>query len=209
MGSDAHKRLLDNLPDGTVPPELGEAIEEFRPGIENAIAAFIMGAVLIIVSIAGLFALANQIIDASGKLPFYAERGPAWLWIVLLTILALLGIAGGVFLLWLGKLLWSIAGVWICSGGICFVRSGKVDVVLREQVAHIEEHVSQKRFPLKYGLDQVAPMGKARSYEIELVTGRKFGVDGNSVRQIGRFGKLLEEWAKQQNVPWKILELNT
>ncbi|OWK46772.1 hypothetical protein FRUB_00471 [Fimbriiglobus ruber] len=37
-------------------------------------------------------------------------------------------------------------------------------------------------------------------------SGEKFGFDGNSVKSIRRFGKLLREQADRLSLPWEVVE---
>src|SRR5437870_11362501 len=81
-----------------VPAELGQPLEELRPGMENVVAGFILASLLLAAGLVALVGRSREVILIGGNLPLTAEKGLSWLVVGLWGLLGATGIVGGFFL---------------------------------------------------------------------------------------------------------------
>jgi hypothetical protein len=188
------------------PNSLGTPLETFRAGLENLVAGIIMGVFLIVGGIVGLFFLCREVVQHRGPIPLWVDKQFSWGSVAFFGAMALGVIIGGVVLIVWVRRLFSLR-VCLCPGGIYTVQRGVCQVFPWEQIMLIHEKVVQEHFPLAGLAKYAAPMGKSRSYVLYRTGGVQLALDGNSVRKIGRLGKLLREEAGKRNITWQVVEL--
>jgi hypothetical protein len=187
---------------------LGTPEEVFRPSLANLVAGYIIGALLAFGGAATVVAVLHQSVLGGKDMPLWPkDKEPSWFALGIFFLLGLGLLAGAWFLVNWVRGLFSFR-VLFCRDGFAQVYRDKVDTCRWDEVEHVEERVIQEHFPLKGPARHAVPMGKSRHYFVRRRDGVEFGFDGNSVKRIGRLGKLLQQHASEHDIPWEVVHLS-
>jgi hypothetical protein len=185
--------------------ELGGSTKEFRPGAANVVAGMVFVVGLIGGGLTGLFVLVRAIIQAGGNLPFHVEKGLGWTTAGLFVLVCLGAVAGGICLLIYVRCL-RAGCVYVCPRGLVCAQRDHATALPWDEVECVQEIITQDYLPLKGLAKYAAPMGKSRSYRVRRNDGIEEAFDGDSVRKIGKLGRVLREEASKRGIPWQVVE---
>lgn len=185
---------------------LGSRLAEFKPMLANVVAGFILGSLTLILATAIIrypLVVADQ---ADWNLPYWSSTGLNW----------------GAFALAMG------AGFAIGLVGIGFWRSarmlvgyrvivhengfhrrlkGRWEVVLWTDLYHVRETITHERPPiLEYPARLLLPKVASRSFTAYALDGGQYTFDGDDIRAIDGFGRLLRERAAMASLNWDVVE---
>jgi hypothetical protein len=196
-------------PDRTPTEAMGQRREVFRPMLGNIIAGFIISGLLVA---GGLAMIGGPTLKAAGRdwdLPNYDAHGLAWLWLVLFWVIGLGLVAAGVALARYAQgLISHRVEVW--TDGFQFWKRGSADEVRWTAVRLVRETIQYERPPILKGPAKlVLPKLASWSYSVIADTGTSYEFDGNSIKAIKQFGRLLRERAEANGVPWEQVEVHT
>ena len=138
--------------------EIGEIRREFKPALENVVAGFIIGLLLIGGGCAAVYFPVNGVIASRGNLPFWVEKGWCWGAVGLLGALGLGLIVGGVFLIrWMRSL--TSLRVKVGFHGLSVTRRDGTQVIAWPDIVSVQEtHLYEpmaSRGVAKYALPEV------------------------------------------------------
>ncbi|WP_143392782.1 hypothetical protein [Fimbriiglobus ruber] len=185
---------------------LGESIQVFKPMMGNIFAGFIISLLLLAGSAALVGFPLRSAYRQDWNLPLSHEKDFSWLLVGLYCMLSFVVGVLGVLLAWYcRKLLFFRVEVY--KNGFRCVSRGSTDDVRWADVTGIQETILYESPPiLKGAAKHLLPKVASSSYLVMTASGEKFGFDGNSVKSIRRFGKLLREQADRLSLPWEVVE---
>ena len=185
---------------------LGPRLESFRPAMSNVVAGAILGLLLVGGGLAILGFIGREVYLAGGNLPFYAKKGMCWLAVGLGSLCAVALIFGGGFLAWLVR--WRLAhDVEMYENGFRYRASKNSEEITWDAVASIRETILYERPPvLKGPAKLLLPKVASKSYTVITISGKEYRFDGNSIKQIQRFGEMLREQAQIAGLTWETVE---
>ncbi len=196
-----HSKSLNN--------SLGEKVETFKPMMGNIVAGFILG----LLSCGGAAIMFGFVIRAAFRknwnIPLIAEDGLSWLLFAAFLFGATALFVMGLAFMHLSRSLIGLR-VDIYANGIR-VRPQYImyEDIHWSEVSLIQETLSYKRPPiLTFPASLLLPKVSSVSYIIFASNGKQYAFDGNSVKAIRRFGRILRERATIASVKWESLESN-
>ena len=143
---------------------------------------------------------------ANWKLPFQVQRGWCWLAVGGLSATGLMLVTVGVGI---GVFAHGIMSsfVEICRDGFRFKWRTSAESVPWKLVTRIQETIFYERPPLlKWPASLLLPKFASASYLVFTATDKSYPFDGNSVREIKRFGEVLRRKAEELSVLWETVE---
>lgn len=182
---------------------LGRHIESFRPMMANLIAGVVFTLILIAAGGAALTALAWLAPWSDDDFDGSLDK---WMILVGWFAVGIGAIIGGIslarFTLQLSK-----REVDLYELGLrCADRNGSREITW-SRVREIRESIVYERLPILKGpANLLTPKISSRDYMLLLDDGSELQFDGNSVKRIGRFAKLLRERAKVAGVEWVVID---
>lgn len=186
--------------------EIGEIRGEFKPGLENIIAGFIIGLLLIGAGGAGVYFPVNGVIEARGNLPFWVEKGWCWGAVGLGLALAIGAIVGGVILiLWMRSL--TSLRVRVGAHGLSVTRKDETRVIAWPDIVSVLETHLYERPPILKGVAKYA-LAKVLSKFFALATkeGEPFRFDGNTIKGHVILADIIKKETDRRGVPWEVVE---
>jgi hypothetical protein len=186
-----------NTPDtspslGVLVQEFGGTREAFRPSIANLIAGVIIGLLLI----------GGGLAFISGFLYLYLRPEGNDLQTTLFGLaVGIVLIASGILFIYVMKRMFSYRLV-VCTRGFIRQVGRDTDCCQWEDIASVTEEVKTDHLPLQGVAKYAAPVGKSRSYTIRRKDGEEFLFDLDTIKRLGRFGKMVREEAEKRGIPW-------
>ena len=190
---------------------LGDLIEEFRP----AKASIVAGIIISIMLFAGeqpafVVEAIREAYLADWRLPLQNDFRWSWLEVGGVSAGGVALAVGGVFLVRYMRRLAS-RGVAVCENGFRYCSRGVVENVQWAQVSRVREEILPERGPTLGGpvklLIQIMVTSESVRYVVITQSGKRFEFDGNSIRAIERFRKLLLAQSIRHSFPWEYVQV--
>jgi hypothetical protein len=184
--------------------DIGAVRSEFKPALENTVAGFIIGLLMIGGGCAGICFLVNAVIQSGGNPPLWAEKGWCWGAVGILGALAVGLIAGGVFLVRWMRSLFSLR-VRVGLNGFSLIRKGETQVIAWSDIVSVEEtHLYE---PVASGLAKYAlPKVMSESFTLKLKDREPFTFDVNTIRGHLLLAQMIKRETDKRSIPWEIVE---
>lgn len=203
-------RPFEGTDDGTGSPpavvRLGERIASFKPGMSNVVAGSIISVLLLGGGLTLVGFIVREIYRSGGNLPVDTKKGMSWLAVGIGSLLGGGLVVGGVFLARYVRWLLSHE-VDLCEEGFRYRQGKGCEEIPWSGVASVRQIVLYQRPPLLKGPAKLLlPEMASKSYVVTTKDGKDFSFDGDSVKNIKRFGKLLREQVDRAGVPWEVVE---
>ncbi len=184
--------------------EIGEIRGEFKPGLENIVAGFIIGLLLIGAGGAGVYFPVNGVIESRGNLPFWVEKGWCWGAVGLLMALAIGAIVGGVVLiLWMRSLV--SLRVRVGSNGLSVTRKDQTRVIAWPDIVSVQETHLYERVA-RGVVGRALPRALSKTYTLNVSEGEPFHFDANSLREHVILAGMIKKETDRRGIPWEIVE---
>jgi hypothetical protein len=184
--------------------EIGAIRREFKPGLENIIAGFIIGLLLIGGGCAGLYFPVQGVIESRGNLPFWVEKGWCWGAVGLAAALGIGAIVGGVFLIrWMRSL--SSLRVKVGAHGLSVTQKDGTHVIAWPDIVSVQEtHLYERaaRGVAGYALPKIL----SKNFQLIIKEREPFCFDANSIREHVILAGMIKKETDQRNIPWEIVE---
>jgi hypothetical protein len=192
--------------EGVKAGSLGDRLQVFTPMMANTIAGFIISALLLVGGAAAICFPLRAAYVAGWDLPVNVNKGWSWLAVGLFCLIGTgLTVGGGVLATYCYGLISHRVEVW--TNGFRYCSRQSVEEVFWADIDRIRETVLYERPPILKGPAKLLlPKLTSISYTVMTVSGKEYGFDGNSVKSIKRFGKLLREQADRLSLPWETVE---
>jgi hypothetical protein len=188
------------------PAEIGRLRQEFKPGLENLIAGVIIGLLLIGGGCAIILFGAKEIFESRGRLPYWADKGPSWGAVLIMSAIAVGMIIGGTFLIRWMRSLWSLH-VYLGEKGFAVSQQHNLDLFIWNQIAQVTEtHVYERPPVLKGAAQFLLPKVKSKRYLVTRKDEKQFPFDGNAIRGHEMLAGLIKKQTDPVGVPWAIVE---
>jgi hypothetical protein len=185
---------------------LGDRLQDFRPMTATVIAGFILSVLLVAGGLAAIGFPLRSAVRAGGDLPFAAEKQMSWLVVGFLSLLGIGLTVGGAALAVFSRGLIS-RRVEVCVNGFRHCSRRSVEEVLWTDVALIRENIVYERYPILKGPAKLLlPKVASTSYWVITTGGKEYRFDGDSIKGIKRFGKILRQQADRLSLPWETVE---
>jgi Protein of unknown function (DUF3592) len=194
-----------------VPPviqvaDLGAKREVFSPRMANTVAGFIISALLVVGGTAAIGLPLREAYLADWNLPVYVKTGWCWLAIGVLAVVGVFLAAGGIVLMRFSKALLSHR-VELFANGFRFGPQDSAEVALWTNVVRVRETILYERPPILKGAAKLLlPKIASASYVIVTKSGKEYGFDGNSIKEIQTFAQVLRDLANRLSLPWETVE---
>ena len=191
---------------GMVPLEIGRLRQEFKPGLENLVAGVIIGLLLIGGGCSILVFGTKEVFEYRGRLPFWADKGPCWAGVLVMSAIAIAMCIGGIFLIQWMRSLWSLH-VYLGEKGFAVSRRHDVDLFLWNQIKSVKEtHVFERPPILKGPARLLLPKVKSKRYLVTRNDDEQFPFDGNAIRSHEMLASFIKRETDPLGVPWAIVE---
>ena len=184
---------------------LGSRIDSFKPMMGNIIAGFILGLLSCSAGVAAYIFSIRSAIRQNWDLPLVEGKELSWL------VFGLVIFAGTVMLL-MGaafiRLSRSLVGlrVDIHVNGIRYRPRRSYEDIAWGEINRILETITYERPPILTGPAAfLLPKLASVSYTV-FIEEKQFLFDGNTIKAIKRFGRVLKEHASRASVVWEIVE---
>jgi hypothetical protein len=185
---------------------LGARTDVFKPMQANIVAGFILSTLMLVGGAAAVGFPLRAAYLANWNLPAHAQKGMSWLAVGLFCLIGIGLIVGGVILAFYSRGLTS-RRVEVCANGFRYCGRRSTDDVFWDDIDCIKETILYERPPLLKGPAKLLlPKIASTSYTVVTTSGKEYGFDGNSIKAIKRFGKLLRQQADRLSLPWKTIE---
>jgi hypothetical protein len=190
---------------------LGPQTADFEPGLANFVVGVILGLLGIAAGVALVGWMAHFVISRGGDLQWFGARDRHDLPWFLVGLMVFCGLAVAYFF---GLEFLRTAGrvrsfrLIVCRDGFVSVEGKRVEVFRWDDLACVVEIATREYFPLKMGLKYLAPLGRSYSYAVRRKDGGQVEVDGNVVKHLGKFKKLLRAEAQRRGVEWHTEEVS-
>jgi hypothetical protein len=193
----------------TAPTEevsVGERIAVFKPTTSNIVAGFILSSLCFAGGIAAIgFPLRGASL-ANWSLPFEAKTGWCWFAVGGFCAMGIILTIGGVVTAAYSRGLISRC-VEICQGGFRYCSQRSTVGVPWTSVSSITETILYERPPLLKGPAKLLlPKFKSKSYRVVTCSAQEYAFDGDSIKEIARFGEILREQANRLSIAWVTVE---
>jgi hypothetical protein len=195
---------------GNDPPpadaDLGAPIDVFKPMAANVAAGFVLAGLLVVAGAAAVWFPLWGAYRAGWNLPLNAEKDWSWLTVVLFAVI-------GVLALWMAAAFAQFARgliahrVEVYADGFRHHTRGGVEAVRWADVAGVRETILYERPPVLKGAARLLiPKVASTSYAVATRAGKVYEFDGNAVKAIRRFGRVLRAQADRLALPWETVE---
>jgi len=184
--------------------EIGEIRREFKPALENVVAGFIIGLLMIGGGCAIVYIAVNAVIVSRGNLPIWVEKGWCWGAVGLLGALGIGLVVGGVFLIrWMRSL--TSLRVKMGVNGLSVTRKDETQVIAWTDIVSVEEtHLYE---PVARGVAKYAlPKVKSEIFRLEVKDREPFVFDVNTLRGHVLLAHMIKRETDKLNTPWEIVQ---
>lgn len=189
--------------------ELGEIKKEFKPGLENLVAGIIIGVLLIAGGCALTGFSIKGVLESSGNLPFWTEKGQkGWSWGAV-GIAGATGIGlmiGGFALIFWMRSLFSLC-VCVAQNGFAVIEKKTSRIISWEEIESVRETHLYERLPLLKGpASHALPKLMNKIFMIRIKEHEPFGFDANTIKGHSQLAQMVKEETDRRNIPWEIVE---
>jgi hypothetical protein len=201
--------ISTNAPAEWPPNPLGARIEWFGPWQANLVAGRILSIVLPLFGLFGSATMVSRIARDARRIP----AGQPGEWILYVSIAVF--IAGGLIFLYWGIHIFRYTSklasheVELFENGLRRRFEGYVTILLWSEVVRVVETVSYERPPiLTFPTVLLVPEFASRSYGVVAKGGTIVEFDGNHIKLLKRFSRLLREQTNRLGIPWDVHHLH-
>jgi hypothetical protein len=181
--------------------EIGEIRRTFGPGIENIIAGYILGLILLSAGCAGLGAFAWGFFTKDGEVSI-------WTWLVLpfsVAICVALVILGISYFPWIYSM--SSFRVRVGQYGLLVIDSKSLRGIGWEEIVSVQETFVFARpevlhFPAYY----LIPKLESKRFKLQVKRGDPIEYDSNSIGSPNTLARMIKEETDRRGIPWMIVE---
>lgn len=184
---------------------VGNVQQRFRPNVANAFAAVVFGVAASGGSVALFIFTVRSIVRAGGDLPFFAEKGMAWLSVALCILLSFVLLGIGIFCFWMARLIVR-RQIYFCDEGIWYSDGPKVRAFPWSEVIVIEETVISEGLPLAPTAAKLLIKTKSSAFLIRRRDGEEFRFSVHDTAKVDQLIALLQQQAEARHLYWRTVE---
>ena len=176
--------------------------------MRNIVAGGIISLLLIFGGLALFGFLVVEAYLTGGNMPFWVKKGMSWFAVGLGSVLSIGITIGGGYLAWYVHWLLSHE-VELYEDGFCFIVSSSNEQVRWNMIEEVCEIIFHEWPPILHApASFLLPKFASSRFLVVVNDGKEFEFDGNSVKQIKRFGEILRARSIQDGIPWKTTEIH-
>ena len=185
--------------------EIGAIRREFKPALENTIAGFIIGLLMIGGGCAAECVVVKAVIESRGNLPVWVEKGWSW------GALGILGVLGIVFIVtgvWLARWMRSLFSLRVRVGinGLSVTKKNETQVIAWPDIVSIEETHHHEPMVTRGALKHALPKVMSESFMLKIKDRDPFVFDVNTIRGHVMLAQMIKKETDKRNIPWEIVE---
>ncbi len=185
--------------------EIGKIRREFKPALENVVAGFIIGLLMIGGGCVLVYLAVNGVIESRGNLPFWVEKGWCWGAVGILGALAIGLIGGGVFLIrWMRSL--ASLRVRVGFNGLSVTQKNGTQIMAWPDIVSVQEtHLYEpmaRRGVAKYALPEVM----SEIFLLRIKDRDPFLFNVHTIRGHVMLAHMIKKETDKLNIPWEIEE---